>query len=64
MENYSLGRQVEEKAWAAWQLQLSPTACGTLRKHVTKSLTQPAAPDCSKHKIGFKYPFNGAKMLN
>ena len=33
-------------AWAAWQLQFSPTACGTLRKHVTKPLTQPAAPDC------------------
>ena len=32
--------------WAAWQLQFSPTACGTLRKHVTKPFPQPAAPDC------------------
>ena len=35
-------------AWAAWQLQFSPTACGTLRKHVTKPFTQPAAQDCIK----------------
>ena len=33
-------------AWAAWQLQFSPAACGTLRKHVTKPFPQPAAPDC------------------
>ena len=51
---YSLGRQVVKKVlltffwkfiflvWAAWQLQYSPTACGTLRKH----FSQPAAPDC------------------
>ena len=31
-------------AWAAWQLQFSPAACGTLRKHVTKHFPQPAAP--------------------
>ena len=36
-------------AWAAWQLQFSPSACGTLRKHVTKPCPQPAAPDCSLH---------------
>ena len=35
-------------AWAAWQLQFSPTACGTLRKYVKKPLPQPAAPDCIK----------------
>ena len=29
--------------WAAWQLQFSPAACGTLRKHVTKHFPQPAA---------------------
>ena len=60
---YSLGQQVEEKvlyvyhvfwkfsllAWAAWQLQFSPAACGTLRKHVTKLFPQPAAPDCSRY---------------
>ena len=34
-------------AWAAWQLQFSPAACGTLGKHVTKRFPQPAAPDCS-----------------
>ena len=34
-------------AWAAWQLQLSPAACGTLRTHVTKPFLQPAAPDCT-----------------
>ena len=34
-------------AWAALQLQFSPTACGTLRKRVTKPLPQPAAPDCT-----------------
>ena len=34
-------------AWAAWQLQFSTTACGTLRKHVTKPSPQPAAPDCT-----------------
>ena len=33
-------------AWAAWQLQFSPAACGTSRKHVTKPFPQPAAPDC------------------
>ena len=33
-------------AWAAWQLQFSPAACGTLRKHVTKPFPQPTAPDC------------------
>ena len=33
-------------AWAAWQLQFSQAACGTLRKHVTKPFPQPAAPDC------------------
>ena len=56
---YSLGRQVEEMvlyhvfwkfpllAWAAWQLQFSPPACGTLRKHVTKPFPQFAAPLCS-----------------
>ena len=33
-------------AWAAWQLQFSPDACGTLRKHVAKPFPQPAAPDC------------------
>ena len=32
--------------WAAWQLQFSPAACGTLRKHVTKPFPRPAAPDC------------------
>ena len=35
--------------WAAWQLQFSPAACGTLRKHVTKPFSQPAAPDCTSH---------------
>ena len=34
-------------AWAAWQLQFSPVACGTLRKHVTKPFPQPAAPPCT-----------------
>ena len=34
-------------AWAAWQLQFSPTAYGTLRKHLTKPFTQPAAPHCT-----------------
>ena len=45
---YSLGRQVVKQVllpvfrkiplltWAARQLQYSPTACGTLRKHLTK----------------------------
>ena len=33
-------------AWAAWQLQFRPTACGTLRKRVTKPFPQPAALDC------------------
>ena len=33
-------------ARVAWQLQFSPTACGTLRKRVTKPFPQPAAPDC------------------
>ena len=31
-------------AWAAWQLQDSPTACGTLRYLFTKPLEQVAAP--------------------
>ena len=51
-------RQVEEKvwyhvfwkfpllAWAAWQLQFSPAAWGSLRKHVAKPFLQPAAPLC------------------
>ena len=34
-------------ALSAWPLQFSPTACGTLRKHVTKPFQQPAAPDCT-----------------
>ena len=29
-------------AWAAWQLQFSPMACGTLRKHFTEPFTQPS----------------------
>ena len=33
-------------AWATWQLQFSPTVCGTLKTHVTKQFPQPAAPDC------------------
>ena len=33
-------------AWAAWQLQYSSVACGTLRKHFTKPYSQPDAPDC------------------
>ena len=48
LKEYSLGRQLVEKvlfyvfwtfpllAWAAWQLQYSLTAWGTLRKHVMK----------------------------
>ena len=32
-------------AWAAWQLQYSLMAGGTLRKHFTKPFSQPAAPD-------------------
>ena len=36
-------------AWAAWQLQFSPTACGTLIKHVAQPFPQPAAPDCTVH---------------
>ena len=31
-------------AWAAWQLQFSPTACRTHRKHATKPFPQHAAP--------------------
>ena len=58
---YNLGRQLEEKvllyvfckfpllAWAAWQLQYSPTACGTLGKHFTKPFLQVAAPECRNH---------------
>ena len=38
-------------AWAAWQLQFIPTACGTLRKHLTKPSTQPAAPDCTQRDV-------------
>ena len=46
LRTYSLGRQIEEEvlqhvnwkfpllAWAAWQLQFSPTSCGTLRKQI------------------------------
>ena len=34
------------KAWAARQLQYSPTACGTPRKHSTKPFSQPYDPDC------------------
>ena len=33
-------------AWVAWQLQYSPTACGTLGKHFTQPSEQVAAPDC------------------
>ena len=55
---YSLGHQVVKKvllnvfctfallAWAAQQLQYSPTSCGTLWKHFTKPFSQPDAPDC------------------
>ena len=34
-------------ARAARELLFSPTACGTLRKHVTKPFPHPAAPDCT-----------------
>ena len=57
---YSPGRQLVDKvllyvlckfpllAWAAWQLQYSPTACGTLRKHFTKPFLRVAAPECNR----------------
>ena len=59
---YSLGQQVEEKVlqhvfwkfpllvWVAWQVQFSPSACGTLRKHVIiKPFPQPASSkNCPK----------------
>ena len=32
-------------AWAAWQLQSRPAACGTLRNHVTKPFPKSTAPD-------------------
>ena len=56
---YNLGRQLVENilssifwkfpllARAAWQLQFSPTACRTLKIHVTQPFPQPAASDCS-----------------
>ena len=40
-------------AWAAWQLQFSPAARGTRRKHVTKPFTQPAVQDCRFHWLPF-----------
>ena len=36
---------------AAWQLQNSPMACGTLRKHFTAPLEQAAASDCIPSQI-------------
>ena len=36
--------QVPLIAWAAWQLQLGPTAWGTLTTHFTKPSEQVAAP--------------------
>ena len=36
-------------AWAAWHPQYSPTACWSLKKHITKSFLQVAAPECSLH---------------
>ena len=37
--------------WAAWQLQYSPTAWGTIRKHFTKPLEQVAAPPSTRWSI-------------
>ena len=66
--HYSLGRQLVENillyvfckfpllAWAVWQLQYNPIACGTLRKHFTKPFLQVAAPECT-HILDPAYSF-------
>ena len=38
-------------AWAAWQLQYSPTACGTLSKQLTKPSERVAAPPSSIQEV-------------
>ena len=45
-------------AWAAWQLQFIPAACGTLRKIVTKPFPRPASPDGRNATISFVFDDN------
>ena len=42
-------------ARAAWQLQYSPKACGTLRKHFTKTFSQPDTPSVNDAEIDRSY---------
>ena len=50
-------------AWAAWQLQFTPSACGTLRRHVTKHFPQPPAPDCIKYEGKYTYYTDNTRVL-
>ena len=66
---YSLGRQLVPKvmlyvfvtfpflAWAAWQLQYSPTACENHRQFFTKPSEQVAAPRLYKIITFYKFIF-------